>query len=71
MAYSIRYGDGALSLLTGFSWDVRKQIESTQKLLDYDFLHVLPGHGRRHHLKDAADRLASVTKSMEEAKLRI
>lgn len=71
MAHSIRYGDVALSLLTGYSWDVRKQIESTQKLLDYDFLHVLPGHGRRYHLKDASDRLECITKSMEVAKLRI
>lgn len=27
-----------------------------EKLKDLDFLHVLPGHGRRAHMKDAQDK---------------
>lgn len=36
---------------------ISTQLKSVQKLLEYDFLHVLPGHGRRFSLKDATDRL--------------
>lgn len=32
-----------------------------QKLLDYDWLHVLPGHGTPARLRDAAERLQSVS----------
>ena len=30
-----------------YSWE--KQIESMERMLDYSFEWVLPGHGRRHH----------------------
>ena len=36
------------------------QVESVQKLLNFDWLHVLPGHGRRFHIADAAERLQVV-----------
>jgi len=32
-----------------------------QKLLDYDWLHVLPGHGAPARLRDAAERLQAVS----------
>lgn len=39
-----------------YSSDPRLQAKSVEKLQDLDFLHVLPGHGRRAHFKDAEDR---------------
>ena len=47
---------------------MRRQVESAQKLLNFDFLHVLPGHGRRFHLKNAAERLQMVS-DVAEAEL--
>jgi hypothetical protein len=40
-------------------YSVGEQLESVRKLLlgRYDFLHVLPGHGRPGHMRDAAHRL--------------
>ena len=37
-------------------WQVGKQVESCEKLAAYDWLHVLPGHGRPGSVADAADR---------------
>jgi hypothetical protein len=37
-----------------------------QKLLDYDWLHVLPGHGHPAHLRDAAHRLAAVSSLLKQ-----
>jgi glyoxylase-like metal-dependent hydrolase (beta-lactamase superfamily II)/ferredoxin len=54
--------DETLMIFTDFNWfSVPKQLESVKKLLDYDWLHVLPGHGRPVHLKDALHRLQAVT----------
>lgn len=39
---------------------VSRQLESVRKLLEYDFMHVLPGHGRRFSVKDASERLRMV-----------
>ncbi len=39
-----------------YSSDPALQARSVEKLRQYDFLHVLPGHGRRAHFKDAEDR---------------
>jgi glyoxylase-like metal-dependent hydrolase (beta-lactamase superfamily II) len=51
----------ALMIFHDFNWySVPLQVQSVQKLLQYDFLHVLPGHGRQIHLKDAAHRLKAV-----------
>ena len=42
-----------------YNWySVPEQIESVRKLMgECDFLHVLPGHGRPGHMRDAAHRL--------------
>lgn len=37
-------------------WEVGKQVESCESLAAYDWLHVLPGHGRPGSVADAADR---------------
>jgi len=39
-----------------YSWDV--QTQSMQKLLNYNFEWVLPGHGRIHHDTDTNMRIA-------------
>uniref|UniRef100_A0A7R9VJC2 Metallo-beta-lactamase domain-containing protein n=1 Tax=Chlamydomonas euryale TaxID=1486919 RepID=A0A7R9VJC2_9CHLO len=39
-----------------------RQLENIQKLLQYDWMHVLPGHGRRFHARDAAHRLEATSK---------
>jgi glyoxylase-like metal-dependent hydrolase (beta-lactamase superfamily II) len=39
---------------------VSQQLDSVRKLLEYDFMHVLPGHGRRFSVTDASDRLKMV-----------
>ena len=37
-----------------YNWhSVSQQLDSLHKLLQYDFLHVLPGHGRRASYADA------------------
>jgi glyoxylase-like metal-dependent hydrolase (beta-lactamase superfamily II) len=36
------------------------QVESVRKLLNFDFEHVLPGHGRRFHVRGAEERLQVV-----------
>ncbi|GMH41780.1 hypothetical protein BSKO_09690 [Bryopsis sp. KO-2023] len=64
MGNSLRY-PGKLSVFVGYSSDPKTQYESTRKLLDYDFLHVLPGHGRRVHFKDATERLKMITEAIE------
>eukprot|EP00878_Enallax_costatus_P012479 GHUV01013032.1.p1 GENE.GHUV01013032.1~~GHUV01013032.1.p1 ORF type:complete len:282 (+),score=98.25 GHUV01013032.1:632-1477(+) len=51
-----------LFIFTDFNWySVPKQVESVRKLLDYDWLHVLPAHGRPVHLRDSLHRLQAVT----------
>jgi glyoxylase-like metal-dependent hydrolase (beta-lactamase superfamily II) len=40
---------------------VKRQVESVKKLLEYDFMHVLPGHGRRFTVKNASERLQMVS----------
>lgn len=54
--------DEDLYVFTDFNWfSVPQQLDSVHKLLDYDWLHVLPGHGRPVHLKDSLHRLQAVT----------
>ena len=36
------------------------QVESVEKLLQYDWLHVLPGHGRPAHFATIAERSQQV-----------
>ena len=36
-----------LTIFRAYNWyNVDLQLESVAKLLDYDFMHILPGHGR-------------------------
>lgn len=44
---------------------VEEQLDSVRKLLDYDFMHVLPGHGRRFSVGDASGRLKMVNNLMK------
>ncbi|KAF8073027.1 morn3 [Scenedesmus sp. PABB004] len=64
---SAGYAPGeALFVFTEFNWySVPQQLESVRKLLQWDWLHVLPGHGRPAHLRDAAHRLAAVSQLLE------
>jgi hypothetical protein len=41
------------------------QLDSVHKLLAVDFLHVLPAHGRRRHLRDAAERTTLLNELLE------
>ncbi len=46
-----------LTIFRGYNWhSVEQQLDSVAKLRDLDFLHILPGHGRRWQAADAADR---------------
>eukprot|EP00879_Flechtneria_rotunda_P000416 GHRR01000510.1.p1 GENE.GHRR01000510.1~~GHRR01000510.1.p1 ORF type:complete len:346 (+),score=81.89 GHRR01000510.1:166-1203(+) len=54
--------EDTLTIFKDFNWySVPEQVKSVRKLLDYDWLHVLPGHGRPAHLKDSMQRLKAVT----------
>ncbi|GIL48345.1 hypothetical protein Vafri_4623 [Volvox africanus] len=49
-----------LFIYTNFNWySVPEQLRSVTKLLQYDWLHVLPAHGRRAHFPDATARNSS------------
>jgi glyoxylase-like metal-dependent hydrolase (beta-lactamase superfamily II) len=64
LGYSERVG--GVSIFPRYNRDgIGKQVESVQKLLHFDFLHVLPGHGRRFHVADAAERLRLVSELAE------
>ncbi|EIE27165.1 Metallo-hydrolase/oxidoreductase [Coccomyxa subellipsoidea C-169] len=48
---------GKLGITRRFNWwQVGKQVESCEKLAAFDWVHVLPGHGRPGSVDDAADR---------------
>ena len=54
-AWSLRVG--RQSIFPGVNrGGIEKQVKSVQKLLAFDFEHVLPGHGRRFHVDSAAER---------------
>ncbi|KAG2424776.1 hypothetical protein HXX76_014200 [Chlamydomonas incerta] len=56
-----------LHVFADFCWhDFRQQLRSVAGLLQYDWLHVLPAHGRRAHLRDAAARLAAVSRLLQQ-----
>ena len=58
--YSARVGD--LTVFPRYTaHSVAVQIESVRKLLDYDFLHVFPGHGRRISFENSAERDARIS----------
>jgi len=55
-----------LYVFTRFNWfSVPIQLDSVAKLLQYDWLRVLPGHGRPAFLRDAAHRLEAVSKLLQ------
>ncbi|CAL8463636.1 g3170 [Coccomyxa elongata] len=65
LAFS-REPPGQLRIFKDYNWySVPEQIESVRKLLHYDFLHVLPGHGRPRSIKDAAHRLQLIHDLLE------
>lgn len=52
---------GGFYIFSNFNWhSIPVQLSSVDRLRHYDFLHVLPGHGRRAHLRDAAARHAAI-----------
>jgi len=58
---------GGVSIFPRYNRDgIARQVGSVEKLLEYDFLHVLPGHGRRFTVRDAAERLKMVARVKEE-----
>ena len=61
------YGrDEGLTIMPQYNHgSIAQQLESVRKLLDYDFLHVLPGHFRRYSFKNADDRLKQVTEFIQ------
>lgn len=54
--FGVNWRFNRLVTYTNYSSDPRLQVQSMEKLKDVDFLHVLPGHGRRAHMKDAQDK---------------
>eukprot|EP00892_Ulva_mutabilis_P002630 jgi/Ulvmu1/12368/UM009_0014.1 len=59
LGWSERFGGP--SIFPRYNRDgIAKQVESVEKMLEFDFLHVLPGHGRRFSVKDATERLKLV-----------
>ncbi|KAL3133688.1 hypothetical protein ABBQ32_008188 [Trebouxia sp. C0010 RCD-2024] len=62
-----RRAGGKLAVMTTYSSDPRLQARSVEKLQDLDFLHVLPGHGRRAHFKDAEDRKQQIQLCLSRA----
>jgi glyoxylase-like metal-dependent hydrolase (beta-lactamase superfamily II) len=55
LAHSARLG--RLTIFRAYNWhSVAQQLRSAAALRDVDFLHLLPGHGRRTSFADAADR---------------
>lgn len=40
-----------------YNWDsVPRQLESVKALVQHDFLHIFPGHGRQLHFDSSDDR---------------
>lgn len=55
LAYSQRLG--RLTIFRAYNWhSVPQQLDSVAKLAGREFLHVLPGHGRRASFRDADHR---------------
>lgn len=51
-----------LLLPAGYNkFSLSEQVKSVQKLLAYDWAHVIPGHGRRWAARDALHRLQAVS----------
>lgn len=54
-----------LGISTKYVQSIPQQVVSLQKMLDYDFLHILPGHCRRFSFRDATERLKAITAIVE------
>jgi hypothetical protein len=66
LSASYEAGSEGLLIFTDFNWySVPLQLQSVAALLQYDFTTVLPGHGRRRHLRDAAHRLRAVSELLQ------
>ncbi|WIA16117.1 hypothetical protein OEZ85_012836 [Tetradesmus obliquus] len=64
--------DEELYVFKDFNWySVPRQLESVRDLLQYDWLHVLPGHGRPVHLRDALHRLQAVNALLQREGLQL
>ncbi|MEW5318489.1 MAG: hypothetical protein WDW38_009707 [Sanguina aurantia] len=46
-------------------WSFPEQLKSVEKLLKWDFLRVLPGHGRMALLKDSSQRMQAVSNLLQ------
>ena len=54
------------SLCRGYNWySVEEQVKSVEKLLQHDWLHVLPGHGRPAHFASVEERTQQVQLLLE------
>lgn len=64
--FGFSYTKGRASIFPRYNRHGRKlQVENVEKLLQFDFEHVLPGHGRRFFVHDAQER----RQALEETKL--
>jgi glyoxylase-like metal-dependent hydrolase (beta-lactamase superfamily II) len=64
--------DQDLYVFKDFNWfSVPQQLASVRKLLQYDWLHVLPCHGRPVHLRDAMHRLQAVNELLQREGLQV
>lgn len=58
-----------LTIFRAYNWyNVDLQLESVAKLLHYDFLHVLPGHGRRISFSDIDTSKTAIRHLLQEEK---
>lgn len=48
------------------SGGIKVQIESVKKLMDYEFYHILPGHGRRMYFTSLEDRYEQLKLFLED-----
>ena len=65
LAYSKRLD--RLTIFRAYNWyNVDLQLESVFKLLEYDFMHILPGHGRRISFPDIATTKAAIKHLLDE-----
>ena len=56
-----------LSIFPRYKWhSIPVQLESVRKLLDYDFVNVYPGHGRRVEYESTEERDAQILAFLAE-----
>lgn len=65
LAYSTRLD--RLTIFRAYNWyDVGLQCESVAKLLGYDFVHILPGHGRRMSFETSEEAKEAIVHCLKE-----